>query len=99
MSDALQAHIESIELCLDEGLALAPDTRTELDEGVLLRMDAATRFKTYSDAIGGGWMAPNEARRREGLPPVEGGDTPYLQQQNFSLSALARRDQQQGAPA
>ena len=86
-------------MCLDEGLALAPDTRTELDEGVLLRMDAATRFKTYSDAIGGGWMAPNEARRREGLPPVEGGDTPYLQQQNFSLSALARRDQQQGAPA
>ena len=24
--------------------------------------------------------------------PVEGGDTPYLQQQNFALAALAKRD-------
>jgi hypothetical protein len=26
------------------------------------------------------------------MPPVAGGDTPYLQQQNFSLAALDRRD-------
>jgi len=26
------------------------------------------------------------------LAPVVGGETPYLQQQNFALSALARRD-------
>ncbi len=37
-------------------------------------------------------MAPNEARRREDLPPVDGGDTPYLQVQNYSLAALANRD-------
>jgi phage portal protein BeeE len=27
------------------------------------------------------------------LKPVEGGDTPYLQQQNYSLAALNKRDQ------
>jgi hypothetical protein len=26
------------------------------------------------------------------LPPTEGGDSPYLQIQNYSLAALARRD-------
>lgn len=39
-------------------------------------------------------MAPNEARATVGLPPVVGGDTPYLQQQNFGLFALARRDEE-----
>jgi phage portal protein BeeE len=37
-------------------------------------------------------MTPNEARRSENLPPVTGGDELYLQQQNYSLGALARRD-------
>jgi phage portal protein BeeE len=26
------------------------------------------------------------------MKPVDGGDTPYLQQQNYSLSALNKRD-------
>jgi hypothetical protein len=26
------------------------------------------------------------------LPPVDGGDSPMIQQQNFSLAALAKRD-------
>src|SRR5690606_19264362 len=40
----------------------------------------------------GGWKAPDEVRREENMPPVPGGDTPYLQVQNHSLAALARRD-------
>jgi hypothetical protein len=40
-------------------------------------------------------MSPDEARERYfGLGPVEGGDTPYMQQQMFSLKALAQRDAQ-----
>ncbi|MCX7144357.1 MAG: phage portal protein, partial [Proteobacteria bacterium] len=39
-----------------------------------------------------GWMAPNEARAGENLRPAAGGDSPYLQQQNYSLAALAKRD-------
>lgn len=37
-------------------------------------------------------MKPDEARAKFGLEPVDGGDTPYLQQQNFALSSLAKRD-------
>lgn len=98
-TDCVQSLIESLELCLDAGLDLPPTQRTEFDVEALLRMDTVTRYQAYSAAIGGGWMAPNEARRKEGLPPVEGGDSVYLQQQNYSLAALAKRDQTEGVPA
>lgn len=96
-TDCLQGLIESLELALDDGLDLPPDQRTELELSDLLRMDTSTRYEAYSKAIGAGWLAPNEARRKEGLAPVEGGDTPYLQQQNYALAALAKRDNK-GAP-
>ncbi len=37
-------------------------------------------------------MTPNEGRKEFDLKPVKGGDTVYLQQQNFSVEALAKRD-------
>lgn len=91
-SQTLQSHIEGIELCLDRGLELPSNEATEFDLDGLLRMDTAARFSALANAVNGGWLAPNEARRRENLPPVDGGDSPYLQQQNYSLSALAKRD-------
>ena len=91
-SDCLQALIESWEQCIDDGLELANDLAVELDLRQLLRMDTASRYKAHSDAIGAGWMTPNEARRAEDLPPLEGGDTAYMQQQNYSLAALAARE-------
>lgn len=91
-SDCLQSLIESWEQCMNDGLELSPDLTIQLDLTALLRMDTATRLKTYSDAIGAGWMTPNEARKREDLPPLEGGETAYMQQQNYSLAALAARE-------
>lgn len=94
----LQKLIEALESNLDEGLGLfsvpGRTLGTEFDLDGLLRMDAATMSDTLSKSVGGGWMAPNEARAKANLPAVAGGDTPYLQQQNFSLSALAKRDAQ-----
>lgn len=92
-SDCVQSLLESLELCLDEGLELPDPYGTDFDLEGLLRMDTATLYKANNDAVGGGWMTPNEARRRVDLPPVIGGDTPYLQQQNYSLGALHERDQ------
>lgn len=92
-SQALQHPIEQIELLLDEGLALPPlRYGVELEIDNLLRMDTATRYKSHSDAVGGGWLAPNEARKKENYRPKPGGDTPYMQQQNYSLAALSKRD-------
>lgn len=91
-SQCLQTHIEAIELLLDESFELDEKTGIEMDLNTLIRMDTEGRYKTYSEAIGAGWLAPNQARRNENMLPLEGGDTPYLQQQNFSLAALAKRD-------
>lgn len=91
-SQTLQAVLESMESVLDDGLEFDSWMGVEFDTTQLMRMDTTTRWKAYGDAIGGGWMSPNEAREREDLGPVEGGGTPYLQQQNFSLQALSRRD-------
>lgn len=96
-TDCLQSLIESMELCLDEGLGLDMKIKgrtmgTELDLDGLLRMDPATQADTLVKLVGGAITAPNEARKRMNYGPITGGDTVYLQQQNYSLDALAKRD-------
>lgn len=93
-SDCLQVLIESIELCLDEGLELPARHGTEFDLDDLLRMDTKTMAEAEAILTGAGIKGPNEARRHFNLGPVLGGDTPYLQVQNYSLAALAERDAQ-----
>ena len=90
--DTLQELIECLELSLKEGLDMPDRYEVQADVDTLLRMDKSSRYESYEKAIGAGWKAPNEVRRLENLPDVEGGDAPYLQQQNFSLAALAQRD-------
>jgi len=58
----------------------------------LLRMDSATQIDTLSKGIGAAIYAPNEARAKLNLRPVTGGANPLIQQQNYSLEALAKRD-------
>ncbi|HHZ4186809.1 TPA: phage portal protein, partial [Escherichia coli] len=84
--------IESIELLLDEALETGENESTEFDVTTLLRMDSERRMKTLGDAVKNTLLTPNEARKRENLPPLAGGDALYLQQQNYSLEALSRRD-------
>lgn len=93
-SDCIQVLVEEYEACMDEGLALPDRYGVELDIDGLLRMDMGALVETLAAAVGGGIMAPDEARKRINLSPVDGGATPYLQQQNFSLSALSKRDAQ-----
>lgn len=97
-AQCLQVHMVGIENTLDEGLALPVPYGTEFDLDALIWMDTDTRVKAAREAIGAG-MTINEARIKfYGLPPVEGGDTVYLQQQMFSLAALAERDANMAAP-
>lgn len=91
-TDCLQVLIEAFELCMDEGLMLARGQYTELDLDGLLRMDTAARYDATGKAVASGWMSPNEARARENMKPVKGGESPMIQQQNYSLEALAKRD-------
>lgn len=93
-SDCLQVLIEEFEQCMTDGLSLPERHSVELDIDSLWRMDTESKFRMLSEAIKG-VMAPNEARRRVNLKPVDGGDSVYMQQQNYSLEALAKRDSQE----
>jgi HK97 family phage portal protein len=94
-SQCLQVLIEAAELCLDEGLGMGENIGTEFDVDNLLRMDTTALINAEKEAVGAGIKSPNEARRRLDLKPVAGGNSPYLQQQNYSLEALAKRDAQE----
>src|SRR5690554_5388638 len=91
-SQCLQVLIEAIELCLDEGLATGEALGTEFDLDNLLRMDSVTQMEVLDK--GKNTFTPNEARKKVNLPPMTGGDAVYRQQQDFSIEALAKRDQQ-----
>lgn len=96
-TQCLQTLIECIEITLDWGLGLAPDKiggrklRTKFDIDDLLRMDTATLVEAETKIVGAGIKAPNESRRRMNLPPVKGGDSPMMQNQNWSLHDLDER--------
>ena len=92
--DCLQARIESMEAVLAEGLGIADNQRIESDLMALLRMDQAGQMTYLKDGVASAIMTPNEARQRLNLEPLDGGDTVYMQQQNYSLEALAKRDAQ-----
>lgn len=91
-SQTLQNPIESLEVLLDEGLEMKKPFGTEMELDDLMRMDTLTRVRAAAESLKGG-LSPDEARKKFfDLGSVVGGGTPYLQQQNFSLEALAKRD-------
>lgn len=49
----------------------------EFDINHFLRADMKTRYDAYRVGIVGMFLTPNEVRRAEGLPEVDGGDTLY----------------------
>jgi HK97 family phage portal protein len=99
---ALQAHIEAMEYLLDEGLGVTRPMGVELDLNPLLRMDTAKRGEVWGKLTADGIAAPNEARKEFGLSPLEGGDTVYMQQQDFPLDEVRKNKieakQQPAAP-
>jgi HK97 family phage portal protein len=98
-NQCLQTLIESLEASLDEGLGIGEGVDingrtlgTELNLDDLLRMDGKTLAEVEGIKVQRGISAPDESREKFDLGPVTGGALPYLQQQNYSLEALAKRD-------
>ena len=94
-SQRLQFDVESIELCLDEGLGLAPERiggrryGVEFDLDDLLRMDTATLIKAEKEASG--IKTIDESRKRLNLKPIKGGSTVYLQHQDYPIEVIYGR--------
>ena len=97
-SQCIQSLTTNLETSLDVGLGLIEkvDGRqlgTEFDIDDLIWMDTATRVESAQKSIGGGGMSMNEARKKyHGIGPTPGGETPYLQEQNWPVSQLASRE-------
>jgi HK97 family phage portal protein len=94
-TQALQVHIEAIEVLLDDALGFGPGFGNpfgvEFDLTDLMRMDTKTKTEAARQAIQSG-MSPNEIRKKYfDLGPVDGGETPYLQEQQWPLKHLADR--------
>jgi len=87
-SDALQTHIEAMENLLDEGLKISEPLGIEMDIEPLLRMDLGKQAEVITKLTGGPVLTPNDGRVRLGYGPLEGGDTVYMQQQDYPLDQV-----------
>lgn len=85
--DALQSHIQAMETLITEGLSAAP-YKVDMDETVLMRMDAGKKAEVHRTLIDGSIETINDARLEFNLPPLTGGDTVYMQQQDFPLDQV-----------
>ena len=92
-SGCMQTLIEAIENLFERHTDAERQGFTiEFDLKALIRMDSTAQMQNLKLGIDGAILCTNEARQELGLKPVEGGDSPMVQQQNYSLAALAKRD-------
>jgi phage portal protein BeeE len=57
----------------------------EFNMDALMRGDLLSRTQAHAQAINTAQMTPNEARRKENRPAIEGGDKLYIQGANVPL--------------
>jgi HK97 family phage portal protein len=89
LSMSLGSYLEHVERAFDRLFNLDGDQEyVELDVSSLLRTDFAGRVDGLTKALTQGLMTPNEARAREGLSPVDGGNEIFMQRQNTPVSLL-----------
>lgn len=91
-SACLQSYIEAIENLLNEHIEKPSNVVLEFDPRSLFRMDSNAQMSYLASGTGAGLLSPNEGRAVLGYAPVEGGESPVMQQQNYSLAALSKRD-------
>jgi HK97 family phage portal protein len=103
-SQCLQELMEGIEETWDFGVGLAPDKidgqrmGVEFNRDDLLQMDTAGRVDAAQKSIISG-LSPNEVRRKyHDAPPVDGGEIPFMQEQNWPIKELAGRSMAEDKP-
>lgn len=89
---------DALELALLSEDDRAAGFEIEIDTSNFVRNDVEKRFGAYKTAIESGAMTLNEVRDREGLPPVDGGDTPMRSVQTLPLHSAAPAQPQPQEP-
>ena len=64
----------------------------------IARTNLLNRYQAHAAGVQGGFLAPNEARKHEDLPPLDGGDELYMQRQMVPLPDLGTSAPIPGAP-
>ena len=89
LSMSLGSYLEHVERAFDRLFGLSGASEyIELDTAALLRTDFAGRIDGLTKGVQGGLFTPNEARHREGLGPIEGGETAFLQRQMVPVDKI-----------
>jgi len=82
--------IERFERSLDRLLGLDGSTDwIDLDVTALLRTDMAARMEALAKGVQGGIYTIDEAREKEGLGPIDGGDQAFLQKQMTPINLIS----------
>jgi HK97 family phage portal protein len=76
-----------------------PDEYLEFDTSALQRSSFKERMEGWAAGTKGGIIARNEARREFEFKPVEGGDEPWVQQQDVPLSVAYEQAKNPPKPA
>jgi HK97 family phage portal protein len=86
----LRPQIEALENRLDDLFGFTgTDRYVMFDLDQIFRAESDKRIEALTKGVQGGVYTPNEARRMESLPPVEGGDGAFLQRQMTPVSTLS----------
>jgi HK97 family phage portal protein len=89
----MRPRLKRMEQALEKQLLSAADrasgVRIEFNVEGLLRASSKERGEFYRTMTQIGVMTINEVRRKENLPPVEGGDVPRIQSQNAPITEAA----------
>ncbi|WP_425043634.1 phage portal protein [Primorskyibacter sp. S87] len=81
LSSGLNFLIASLESTFTKFFNLPDDQSIEFVVDELLRMDSKQRIEGLARGVVSGIYSVNDARKREGLSPVDGGDSPMVQSQ------------------
>jgi len=88
LSMSLGSYLETIERAFDNLFGLPNNEYIELDTSALLRTNMESRINSLVKGVQGGLFTPTEARAREGLSPIKGGDSAYLQRQMVAIDKI-----------
>lgn len=88
LATSLGSTLENLETSLERAFGLPLDEHIEFDVDTLLRTDLKTRMEAYAKAVQGGIYSPDEARAKENLPKVKGGDMVFMQRQMTPVDLL-----------
>jgi HK97 family phage portal protein len=86
VTGTLSFYLRLIETALESLLEIPNDEAIEFDLDALLRADLAARMDAYAKGVQGGVLTPNEARAKEWLASVPGGENAFIQRQCVPLS-------------